>query len=390
MQHSALRRTLRGGVSFTLMCAILWAVSASAAAQTSADAARSFAALRLSGAECALALLRFERGDFFDTDALSLPAAMALHVSPLLLAGAPESAAEQPPLQPEAPAAPAAPSDPAPAGEPDGAEAPTALPPITVRDNGVHATTLRPSDPSGYLVRGSVYVHNTSAAALSLDDLSGPFASTTGESPQVLIVHTHGCEAYTMPAGEVYEPSDDHRTLDEAYNVLRVGDEIARVLTDAGFGVLHDRTLHDYPSYSGAYNRSLATIAQYREQYPSLVYILDIHRDAVTDADGNQYKLICAEEPNAAQLEFVLGSDGGGAEHARWRENLRLACAVQETILADHPTLMRPIVVRNSRYNQQVSTGSLLLEVGTAGNSLEEALVAARLFAEGFARTVKG
>ena len=235
-----------------------------------------------------------------------------------------------------------------------------------------------------------MYVNNASAAALSVSDLGFDFSAVlTDDAPQVLILHTHGCEAYTMPDGEEYVASDDHRTLDDDYNVVRVGDEIARVLTDAGIGVLHDRTLHDYPSYSGAYNRSLATVEKYCEQYPSLVYVFDVHRDAIADAKGNQYKLLCAEEPNAAQLEFVIGSDGGGLEHSRWRENLKLACAVQSTILDEYPTLMRPIIVRNSRYNQQVTAGSLLVEVGTAGNSLEEALVAARLFADGFAKTVK-
>ncbi len=234
-------------------------------------------------------------------------------------------------------------------------------------------------------------MNNASAAPLTADQLGFDFAARlTDEAPQVLIVHTHGCEAYTMPPGEEYEESDDHRTLDERYNVVRVGDEIARVLEDAGIGVVHDRTLHDYPNYSGAYNRSLETIESYRGRYPSIVYVFDVHRDAVADADGNQYKLLCAEELGAAQLEFVIGSDGGGAAHDNWRENLKLACAVQSTLLERYPTLMRPIIVRNSRYNQHVTPGALLVEVGTAGNSLAEALNAARLFAQGFAETVKG
>ena len=162
------------------------------------------------------------------------------------------------------------------------------------------------------------------------------------------------------------------------------------LVEDAGVGVLHDRTLHDYPNYTGSYDRSLATVRQYRAEYPSIVYVLDVHRDAVADEAGRQYKLLCAEEPDAAQLEFVIGSNGGGLEHPNWRENLKLACAVQATLLNKYPTLMRPIVVRNSRYNQQVTTGSLLLEVGTAGNSLEEALNAARLFAAGFAEVIQG
>ena len=107
------------------------------------------------------------------------------------------------------------------------------------------------------------------------------------------------------------------------------------------------------------------------------------------DANGQQFKLLCGEDKNAAQLEFVIGSNGGGLSHDLWRENLKLACAVQETLYKDYPTLMRPVTVRNSRYNQHMTTGSLLVEVGTAGNSLEEAVNAARLFAVGFAKTIQ-
>ena len=378
-------RILRGGISLALAAVTLWAVAAAAPAESLDEAARS-----LEDSALPLALLRFERGDFFSDTALSLPATIALRTAPLLLASHDEitEAWLDAPLTEtsrsngtfERPTAePSAPVDTLPE-----------LPEITVRDNGIPSTTLRPSDPSGYLVYEKVYVNNTSAASLTVSDLETDFpAVLTDDAPQVLIVHTHGCEAYTMPEGEEYEETDDHRTLDDAFNVVRVGDEIARVLGNAGIGVLHDRTLHDYPNYSGAYNRSLATVERYREEYPSIVYVFDVHRDAVADAQGNQYKLLCAEEPNAAQLEFVIGSDGGGLVHPKWRDNLRLACAVQETLLEDYPTLMRPIIVRNSRYNQQVTTGSLLLEVGTAGNSLEEALTAARLFADGFAKTVK-
>ena len=214
-------------------------------------------------------------------------------------------------------------------------------------------------------------------------------ASLGAQGPQVLIIHTHGSESYTMPPGQEYDVSDTFRTLDTNCNMIRVGDEMARTLTECGISVVHDRSLYDYPSYSGAYNRSLASIERYLEKYPSISFVLDVHRDAVQDANGNQFKLLCGEDAGAAQLEFVIGSNGGGLSHDLWRENLKLACAVQETLYKDYPTLMRPVTVRNSRYNQHMTTGSLLVEVGTAGNSLEEAVNGARLFAAGFAQTVK-
>ncbi len=385
----SVRRLLRGGTSLVLSFATLWAVSAAATAQSLSEAVSALGG----NASLPLALLRFERGDFIGGgSALSLPAALALRTTPLLLAREDEVTAAWASDTPEAPQsvdAPA-PEPPAPSGNEAASAGFTEPPPSAARDNGVPSTTLRPSDPSGYLVSGKVYVNNVSAAPLTEEELSGGFsASLSDEAPQVLIVHTHGCEAYTMPPGEEYEESDDHRTLDEAYNVVRVGDEIARVLEEAGIGVVHDRTLHDYPNYSGAYNRSLATVEDCLARCPSVTFVLDVHRDAVSDENGNPYRLLCAEAPGAAQLEFVVGSDGGGLAHDNWRDNLRLACALQATLLDEYPTLMRPIIVRNSRYNQQVTAGSLLLEVGTAGNSLDEALAAARLFAEGFVKTVR-
>ena len=261
---------------------------------------------------------------------------------------------------------------------------------LKVTENGVTARTLKPSDPSGYTVFGNVYINNGSDAALDASMLGADYAACLGaDEPQVLIIHTHGTESYTMPPGQEYDVSDTFRTLDTNCNMIRIGDEMAQVLTDAGISVVHDRSLYDYPSYSGAYNRSLASIERYLEKYPSISFVLDVHRDAVQDANGNQFKLLCGEDAGAAQLEFVIGSNGGGLSHDLWRENLKLACAVQETLYKDYPTLMRPVTVRNSRYNQHMTTGSLLVEVGTAGNSLEEAINAARLFAAGFAKTLQ-
>lgn len=257
----------------------------------------------------------------------------------------------------------------------------------TLSENGVPAKTIVPSGGSGYLQVGRSYIANGTEAELDAAALgrSDALAQQPTEEPLVLLLHTHGSEAYTMPEGEEYAESSYCRTLDESYNVVRVGEEIARVLEERGIVVLHDTTLHDYPQYSGAYDRSLLTAQSYLEEYPSIRYVLDIHRDAIEDANGTAYKVVTQEDPHVAQLSFVVGSDGSGLAHPQWRENLRLAVALQNVLLERSPTLMRPITLRNSRYNQHLSTGSLLVEVGTAGNSLDEALLAAQTFAEGFA-----
>ena len=374
-------RTARMLCSLVLAGVILWGVGATAQAENASAALR---ALRGSG-EVSLALIRMERGDT-GLQALSAASSLALRMTPLLRT---QSAEIVQAWSSELTEPPDAAHD---TQDDEGTLLSETAPPAeqTVTENGVPSRTLKASDPAGYTVFGNVYINNGSSAALDETMLSADYDARLGaEGPQVLIIHTHGTESYTMPAGEEYEPSDAFRTLDLSCNMVRIGDEMAQVLEEAGIGVVHDRSLYDYPSYSGAYDRSLAAIKVYLEQYPTISFVLDVHRDAVQDAEGNQYKLLCGEDTGAAQLEFVIGSNGGGLSHERWRENLKLACAVQETLYRGYPTLMRPIVVRSSRYNQQMTTGSLLVEVGTAGNSLAEAVNAARLFAAGFAETLQ-
>ena len=261
---------------------------------------------------------------------------------------------------------------------------------LTFADNGVPAKTLVPTSPEGYVVSGLAYINNYSDNAVDASLFDGTFAaSLSEEEPQVLIVHTHGSEAYTMPPGQEYEASGESRTTDTDYNVVRVGDEIAAVLSTYGISVVHDRALHDYPEYNGAYDRSLASIKEYLEKYPSISIVLDIHRDAIYDSSGSPYKVVSqTAEGTAAQMTLVIGTDGSGLDHPEWRENLRLAVALQNTLMEENGTLMRPITVRNSRYNQHCTTGSLLVEMGAAGNSLDEALLSARLLAEGLAETL--
>ena len=258
-------------------------------------------------------------------------------------------------------------------------------------DNGVPARTLVPTGTAGYTVCGRTYISNSTDYTLAVQDLQQPFSAVlTGEGPQVLILHTHGSEGYTPAPGEEVVWSGNYRTTDTRYNVVRVGDEIARVLGEAGISVLHDRTLYDYPSYNEAYDRSLAAVQTYLAQYPSIQFVLDVHRDAIEDADGNQYKVVSAvEEGTAAQMTLVVGSDGSGLTHPNWMDNLRLAVALQEETLRQYPTLMRPMLLRNSRYNQHVAPGALLLEVGAAGNAPEEAVLAGQLFAQSMAEVLQ-
>ena len=356
-----------------LAAGTLWAVTVTAGSETAAGA---WKALRESSP---MGALRWELGELWVRDTLSPEEELTLGESPLLLYARTAVAELWSTERAES------------AG--DGEEEELVTTPVeetpldaadTV-DNGTPARTLVPTDPSGYTVCGRAYISNTTDHTLDVTALTDTFdAELTDEGPQILILHTHGSEAYTPTAGTDVVWSGNLRTTDSRYNVVQVGDEMADVFSEAGISVLHDRTLYDYPSYNEAYDRSLAAIESYLAQYPSLRFILDVHRDAIEDSQGNQYKVVSTIDGvgTAAQLTLVVGSDGSGLPHPNWMENLKLAVALQENLLTSYPTLMRPILLRNSRYNQHATTGSLLVEVGAAGNSPEEAALAGRLFAE--------
>ncbi len=208
-------------------------------------------------------------------------------------------------------------------------------------------------------------------------------------SPQVLIIHTHASEAYTPEPGWEYEPSDTLRTEDTNYNVVRVGQEMADTLEAAGIGVIHDTTIRDYPTYNGSYTRTLAAIEEYLATYPSIQIVIDVHRDAAENADGSAVAVSCtADGQDAAQLMLVVGTDEGGLPHPDWEENLSLALRVQALLNRSYPDLCRSIDLRTERFNQHATLGSLLVEVGASGNTLAEALVSARLFADALAQII--
>ena len=184
-----------------------------------------------------------------------------------------------------------------------------------------------------------------------------------------------------MDGADIYEESDSYRTLNTEQNVVRVGAEMTAILESAGIEVIHDTTLFDYPSYNDAYNRSSAAVARWLEEYPSIQLVIDVHRDALAAADGTLYKTVAGTVDRCAQVMLVMGSDAMGQLHPNWRVNLSLAVSIQKALTDKWATLARPIVLRASRFNQHHSTGAILLEVGTHGNTLQEAITAGRLFA---------
>lgn len=248
----------------------------------------------------------------------------------------------------------------------------------------VIAKTLQPIASTNYDQADGVYIFNRTSQKVNVAELSQTAPDlqlkSSGEGPQVLIIHTHGSEAYHGEGEDRYTPTGEARTTDVNYNMVRVGNELQKVLEDNGISVVHDTTLYDYPSYKGSYERSIVSVRSYLEQYPTIRVVLDVHRDALVGSDGTIYKPVTnINGEQVAQVMIVLGSNDGGLSHPNWKENVRFAIWLQKRLNAEYPTLARPMSLRTSRYNQQLSTGSILIEVGSHGNSLQEALGAARL-----------
>ncbi len=209
--------------------------------------------------------------------------------------------------------------------------------------------------------------------------------------PLVLIMHTHGSESY-LPAGyDFYSKDETFRSTDPAQTVVAVGELLANELNARGVPAIHDPTMYDTKDFNSSYVFSREGILALLKKYPSVRYVIDLHRDSVFDSDGNNTKpLTSIDGKSCAQLMIVAGTDEGGANHPDWRTNMTFAAHLQQELNDSYPTLMRPVNIRRSAFNQALTKGSILLEVGSCGNTIEEAKNSIILFADAYARLLKG
>ena len=205
-----------------------------------------------------------------------------------------------------------------------------------------------------------------------------------GQEPTVLILHTHTTESYTKTS-EIYAETSAYRTLEEGYNMLSIGDLVADKLSQQGIAVIHDRTFHDYPSYNGSYTRARETISGYLDQYPSIRLVLDLHRDASGEGRNQMRPVTKVVGKSCAQLMLVLGTNMD-----TWQDNLSLALKLQAQLEKLAPGITRPLQLRPQRFNQDLCPGALLIEVGAAGNTHSEALLAADYLAQTLIFLAKG
>ena len=211
----------------------------------------------------------------------------------------------------------------------------------------------------------------------------------SSEEPQVLIMHTHASESYLMDDSGYYDSSYTSRTTDATKSVVAVGQRIAEKLAESGICVIHDGTLHDHPYYNGAYARAEETVTQILAAYPSIKVVLDIHRDGIEETDGTPVAAVTEiNGREAAQVMIISAADHAYYCVPNYLENFRFACLLQDSMESADPGITRPVLFEYCQYNQHLTTGSLLIEIGSHGNTLEQALYTGELIGESIAQAL--
>lgn len=211
------------------------------------------------------------------------------------------------------------------------------------------------------------------------------------DAPVVLILHTHGTESFAED-GAAYTSEEEYRSLDPDDNMLAVGRTLTAVLESRGINTIFCEEMFDAEDFTMAYYNASLRIRKYLMEYPSISYILDLHRDSIPYGDGGETirPVTVIDGVPCAQIMFVVGTDHGGSGHTGWTDNFNLACRLQSRIFADHSGLMRAINLRSASFNQQYTKGSLLIEMGAVGSSLEEACNTAEILGEFLADEIIG
>ena len=193
------------------------------------------------------------------------------------------------------------------------------------------------------------------------------------DEPQILIYHTHATESFELTERDFYDNSFSAKTTDPEKSIIAVGNEICKQLEAAGITYIHDTLVHDYPSYDGSYDSSRQTVTEILEKYPSIKIALDIHRDGIEREDGTRISPVAEiNGKKAAQIMIISGCDDGTMGMPDYMKNFHFASHLQSMLESSWNGLTRPILFDYRHYNQDLTTGSLLIEVGSHGNSLDQ------------------
>ena len=226
---------------------------------------------------------------------------------------------------------------------------------------------------------GRVRVKNVNKTGIDIEKILGEKIdlSVTRDKPSVLIFHTHTTETYQILDRGFYETDFMTRSQSSKVNMLRVGKAICEEIERAGYGVIHDTVIHDN-SYNGAYAHSRKTVEQILKENPSIQVVLDIHRDAIQLSDGTKIKPTAKiKGKKAAQIMIISGCQEEGNPITNlpdWKYNLTFAVHLQNKLEELYEGITRPLYFCPRSYNMNVTHCSLLVEVGSDANTLEEAV----------------
>ena len=186
------------------------------------------------------------------------------------------------------------------------------------------------------------------------------------------------------------EEGGEYRTTDESCNMLSLGEELARLLNEAGIHTVQDRTYYDYPDYLASYDNARVGLQKQLDKYPTVKLVIDLHRDSAEREDGSQWATsatVNGEE--SAQVMLVMGTDSYYT-HPNWEKNLSIALKLQAIMEKTHDGSTRPLDLRKQRFNQDLSTGAIIAEIGAAGNTYREAMNGVSVLAEAIIMLAKG
>jgi len=219
----------------------------------------------------------------------------------------------------------------------------------------------------------NIIISNTPKKQFNITELlNRPLNYNKTDGYKVLIIHTHTTESYL--------PND--RSENQAENIVRVGEEFTKVLTENGIKTLHCKTVHDAP-YSKSYINELSSIQKILKEHPSIEVIIDVHRDGLYNSKNEKLRPVTEiNGETAAQVMLVCGTDASGLPHETWQSCFSFALKVQNNMNKNYPNLARPVNLRTERFNTHMTSNSVIFEIGSNGNTLEEAVNGAKYAAQ--------
>lgn len=236
----------------------------------------------------------------------------------------------------------------------------------------------------------NVRVKNTNKTKISIEKKLAEELdlSVTEKEPAVLIYHTHTTETYQLLDRGFYAEGFAPRSSDSNKNMVRVGKAICDEIEKKGYKVIHDTSVYDKP-YTGAYYRSEDAARLILEKNPSIKITLDIHRDAIQSDSGVKTKPVATVNgKKAAQIMLITGcqEEGNGiTDLPQWEKNLTFALKLQQSMESSFKGLTRPVFFCDRSYNMGLTPMSLLVEVGTDANTLDEAVYSGKMLGRALA-----